>query len=93
MHGSVSGYVLVNAEVDSMGGVIDSGGGGIGLKTSPTAIEKAQAELRYFSLRPSTSSAMCLNTLQCVTKTLLSNRQEYDVREERRRELEFLEKV
>ncbi|KAG2297955.1 hypothetical protein Bca52824_034427 [Brassica carinata] len=52
-----------------MGGVIDSGGGGggIGLKTSspcPTAIEKAQAELR----------------------------QEYDVREERRRELEFLEK-
>ncbi|CAN7012010.1 hypothetical protein IGI04_012289 [Brassica rapa subsp. trilocularis] len=67
MHGSVSGYVLVNAEVDSMGGVIDSGGGGgggIGLKTSPTAIEKAQAELR----------------------------QEYDVREERRRELEFLEK-
>lgn len=43
------GYVLVNAEVDSMGGVIDSGGdggGGIGLKTSPTAIEKAQAELR-----------------------------------------------
>jgi hypothetical protein len=65
MHGSVSGYLLVNAEVDSMGGVIDSGGG-IGVKTSPrrTAIEKAQAELR----------------------------QEYDVREERRRELEFLEK-
>ncbi|KAF8113187.1 hypothetical protein N665_0054s0005 [Sinapis alba] len=51
--------------IDSMGGVIDSGGG-IGLKTSPrrTAIEKAHAELR----------------------------QEYDVREERRRELEFLEK-
>ncbi|CAH2052616.1 unnamed protein product [Thlaspi arvense] len=65
MHGSVSGYLLVNAEVDSMGGVIDSGGG-IGVKTSPrrTEIEKAQAELR----------------------------QEYDVREERRRELEFLEK-
>ncbi|XP_024009658.1 chromatin modification-related protein EAF1 B isoform X2 [Eutrema salsugineum] len=65
MHGGVSGYLLVNAEVDSMGGVIDSGGG-IGIKTSPrrTAIEKAQAELR----------------------------QEYDVREERRRELEFLEK-
>ncbi|CAN8268564.1 unnamed protein product [Cochlearia groenlandica] len=66
MHGSVSGYILVNAEVDSMGGVIDSGGGGTGIKVSPhrTAIEKAQAELR----------------------------QEYDVREERRRELEFLEK-
>ncbi|XP_010488604.1 PREDICTED: chromatin modification-related protein EAF1 B isoform X2 [Camelina sativa] len=65
MHGNVSGYLLVNAEVDSMGGVIDSGGG-IGVKTSPrrTAIEKAQAELR----------------------------QEYYVREERRRELEFLEK-
>ncbi|KAF2549850.1 hypothetical protein F2Q68_00034631 [Brassica cretica] len=61
----MDGYLLVNAELDSMEGVIDSGGG-IGLKTSPrrTAIEKAQAELR----------------------------QEYDVREERRRELEFLEK-
>ncbi|CDY52088.1 BnaCnng21890D [Brassica napus] len=61
----MDGYLLVNAELDSMGGVIDSGGG-IGLKTSPrrTAIEKAQAELR----------------------------QEYDVRELRRRELEFLEK-
>ncbi|XVF32192.1 hypothetical protein REPUB_Repub17cG0060900 [Reevesia pubescens] len=66
MHGcnSVSA-LLVNAEVDSMGGVVD-GGVGIGVKTSPrrAAIEKAQAELR----------------------------QEYDVREERRRELEFLEK-
>lgn len=48
----MDGYLLVNAELDSMGGVIDSGGG-IGLKTSPrrTAIEKAQAELRYFRLR------------------------------------------
>ncbi|QCE11560.1 E1A-binding protein [Vigna unguiculata] len=66
MHGCDSGSVfLVNAEVDSMGGVVD-GGVGIGLKTSPrrVAIEKAQAELRL----------------------------EYDVREERRRELEFLEK-
>ncbi|KAI4354359.1 hypothetical protein L6164_003229 [Bauhinia variegata] len=66
MHGHNSGSALfVNAEVDSMGGVVD-GGVGIGLKTSPcrAAIEKAQAELR----------------------------QEYDVREERRRELEFLEK-
>ncbi|KAF3435970.1 hypothetical protein FNV43_RR23062 [Rhamnella rubrinervis] len=66
MHGCSSGStLLVNAEVDSMGGVVD-GGIGIGLKTSPrrAAIEKAQAELR----------------------------QEYDVREERRRELEFLEK-
>nr|XP_008372482.2 chromatin modification-related protein EAF1 B-like isoform X1 [Malus domestica]XP_017187926.2 chromatin modification-related protein EAF1 B-like isoform X1 [Malus domestica]XP_028958333.1 chromatin modification-related protein EAF1 B-like isoform X1 [Malus domestica]XP_028958334.1 chromatin modification-related protein EAF1 B-like isoform X1 [Malus domestica] len=66
MHGCSSGSaLLVNAEVDSMGGVVD-GGVGIGLKTSPrrAAIEKAQAELR----------------------------QEYDVREERRKELEFLEK-
>ncbi|KAJ0052445.1 hypothetical protein Pint_01548 [Pistacia integerrima] len=66
MHGCGSGTaILVNAEVDSMGGVVD-GGVGIGVKTSPhrAAIEKAQAELR----------------------------QEYDVREERRRELEFLEK-
>ncbi|PPD97841.1 hypothetical protein GOBAR_DD05095 [Gossypium barbadense] len=66
MHGCNSGSALfVNAEVDSMGGVVD-GGVGIGVKTSPcrVAIEKAQAELR----------------------------QEYDVREERRRELEFLEK-
>ncbi|PON70810.1 Octamer-binding transcription factor [Parasponia andersonii] len=47
MHGCSSGYALpVNAEVDSMGGVVD-GGVGIGLKTSPrrAAIEKAQAEL------------------------------------------------
>lgn len=47
MHGSGSGSaLLVNAEVDSMGGVVD---GGVGLKTSPrrAAIEKAQAELRY----------------------------------------------
>ncbi|CAI0561060.1 unnamed protein product [Linum tenue] len=66
MHGCYSrSDFLVNAEVDSMGGVVD-GGVGIGIKTSPrrAAIEKAQAELR----------------------------QEYDVREERRRELEFLEK-
>ncbi|CBI37340.3 unnamed protein product, partial [Vitis vinifera] len=66
MHGCSSGTaILVNAEVDSMGGVVD-GGVGIGSKPSPrrAAIEKAQAELR----------------------------QEYDVREERRRELEFLEK-
>ncbi|XP_059660279.1 chromatin modification-related protein EAF1 B-like isoform X2 [Cornus florida] len=66
MHGCSSGSaVLVNAEVDSMGGVVDAGVG-IGIKTSPrqAAIEKAQAELRL----------------------------EYDVREERRRELEFLEK-
>ncbi|KAK7389407.1 hypothetical protein VNO78_24425 [Psophocarpus tetragonolobus] len=66
MNGYKSGSaLLVNAEVDSMGGVLD-GGVGIGLKISPrrAAIEKAQAELR----------------------------EEYDVREERRRELEFLEK-
>lgn len=49
MHGCSSGSaLLVNAEVDSMGGVVD-GGIGIGLKTSPrrAAIEKAQAELRF----------------------------------------------
>ncbi|KAK4270225.1 hypothetical protein QN277_023287 [Acacia crassicarpa] len=66
MHGCNSGPTfLVNAEVDSMGGVIDCGVNK-DLKTSPhqAAIEKARAELR----------------------------QEYDVREERRRELEFLEK-
>ncbi|XWS36570.1 hypothetical protein CRYUN_Cryun20dG0096000 [Craigia yunnanensis] len=66
MHGCNSGSaLLVNAEVDSMRGVVD-GGVGMGVKTSPhrAAIEKAQAELR----------------------------QEYDVRKERRRELEFLEK-
>ncbi|XP_068479733.1 chromatin modification-related protein EAF1 B-like isoform X5 [Phaseolus vulgaris] len=66
MNGYKSGSaLLVNAEVDSMGGVVD-GGVGIGLKISPrrVAIEKAQAELR----------------------------EEYDAREERRRELEFLEK-
>ncbi|XP_061353506.1 chromatin modification-related protein EAF1 B-like isoform X2 [Gastrolobium bilobum] len=66
MHGCNSeSALLVNAEVDSMGGVVD-GGVGIGLKTSPrrAAIQKAQAELR----------------------------QEFDFREERRRELEFLEK-
>lgn len=48
MHGCGSGSgLLVNAEVDSMGGVVD-GGVGIGIKTSPrrAAIEKAQAELR-----------------------------------------------
>ncbi|KAJ9176580.1 hypothetical protein P3X46_011879 [Hevea brasiliensis] len=66
MHGCGSGSaLLVNAEVDSMGGVVD-GGVGIGIKTSPrrAAVERAQAELR----------------------------QEYDVREERRRELDFLQK-
>ncbi|XXG62007.1 hypothetical protein AAC387_Pa05g0466 [Persea americana] len=61
---SSSSAFLVNAEVDSMGGVID-GGAGVDSKTSRHAsIEKARAELR----------------------------QEFDVREERRRELEFLEK-
>lgn len=48
MHGFSSGSAfLVNAEVDSMGGVVDAGVG-IGTKPSPrrAAIEKAQAELR-----------------------------------------------
>ena len=46
MHGFRSTF-LVNAEVDSMGGVVD-GGVAIGCKPSPrrVAIEKAQAELR-----------------------------------------------
>uniref|UniRef100_A0A2P2MU02 Chromatin modification-related protein EAF1 B-like n=1 Tax=Rhizophora mucronata TaxID=61149 RepID=A0A2P2MU02_RHIMU len=66
MHGCGPGAgLIVNAEVDSMGGIVD-GGVGIGIKTSPrrAAIEKAQAELQ----------------------------QEYDVRGERQRELEYLEK-
>ncbi|CAA3025882.1 chromatin modification-related EAF1 B-like isoform X1 [Olea europaea subsp. europaea] len=66
MHGfSSASALLVNAEVDSMGGVVESRVG-VGNKTSRrcVVIEKVQAELR----------------------------QEYDVREERRRELEFLEK-
>ncbi|MFQ6620425.1 hypothetical protein Gotur_001275, partial [Gossypium turneri] len=66
MHGcSLGSALLLNAEVDSMGGVVDSRVD-IGVKTSlhRAAIEKAQAELR----------------------------QEYVVRGERRRELEFLEK-
>lgn len=48
MHGFSTGSTfLVNAEVDSMGGVVD-GGVGIGNKLSPrrAAIEKAQADLR-----------------------------------------------
>jgi hypothetical protein len=48
MHGCSSGSgLLVNAEVDSMGGVVD-GGVGVGLKTSPrrAAIERAQTALR-----------------------------------------------
>ncbi|KAL0460468.1 UNVERIFIED_CONTAM: Chromatin modification-related protein EAF1 B [Sesamum latifolium] len=66
MHGCSSlSVLLVNAEIDSMGGVVE-GGVGIANKTSPrrAAIEKVQAELR----------------------------QEYDVREKRKKELEFLEK-
>ncbi|KAL5714251.1 Chromatin modification-related protein EAF1 B [Ranunculus cassubicifolius] len=66
MHGySPEFLLLVNAEVYSMGGVID-GGVGVDSKISPrsAAIQKAAAELRL----------------------------EYDVREERRRELEFLVK-
>ncbi|KAE9618018.1 putative nucleoplasmin ATPase transcription factor MYB-HB-like family [Lupinus albus] len=66
MHGCSSESALhVNAEVDSMGGVVE-GGVSKGVKTSPcrASIEKAQAELR----------------------------QEYDFREERRKQLEFLEK-
>ncbi|KAL3615985.1 hypothetical protein CASFOL_040279 [Castilleja foliolosa] len=66
MHGCSSTFVLVvNAEVDSMGGVVE-GEVGIANKTSPgkAAIDKAQAELW----------------------------QKYGVRDQRRKELEFLEK-
>ena len=48
MHGfNLGSTLLVNAEVDSMGGVVD-GGVGIAAETSSlrAAIEKAQAELR-----------------------------------------------
>lgn len=48
MHGCASASVfIVNAEADSMGGVVE-GGVGIVNKTSPqkVAIEKVQAELR-----------------------------------------------
>lgn len=48
MHGCSSGSVLlVNAEVDSMGGVVD-GGDGVATKPYPrrSSIEKAQIELR-----------------------------------------------
>lgn len=85
MHGCSSGSaLLVNAEVDSMGGVVD-GGVGIGLKTSPrrAAIEKAQAELRsvftlaftfsdlHFSCFPSnnmTSHVITGRSMMCVKK-------------------------
>ncbi|KAL1540950.1 chromatin modification-related protein EAF1 B-like isoform X3 [Salvia divinorum] len=66
MHGCDSPSVLlVNAEVEYMGGVVE-GGVGIANKTSPrrSAIERIQGELR----------------------------QEYNVRDETKRELEFLEK-
>ncbi|KAM7271513.1 hypothetical protein ACFE04_030727 [Oxalis oulophora] len=66
IHGPGSGAtLLVNAEVDSRGGVVDDGVG-IEIRTFPlrSAMERAQAKLR----------------------------QEYDVRDERRRELEFLAK-
>ncbi|KAG6401288.1 hypothetical protein SASPL_138140 [Salvia splendens] len=66
MHGCGSPSVLlVNAEVESMGGVVE-GGVAIAHKTSPRrlAIERIQGELR----------------------------QEYNVRDETKRELEFLEK-
>lgn len=48
MHGcSVGSDLVVNAGVDSMGGLVE-GGVGIGTKTSPhtTAIEKVRAEIR-----------------------------------------------
>ncbi|KAH6803532.1 hypothetical protein C2S51_031779 [Perilla frutescens var. frutescens] len=62
---SSASVLIVNAEVDSMGGVVD-GGVGIANKSSPhkAAIDKVQADLR----------------------------QECGVRDERKRELDFLEK-
>lgn len=50
MHGCASASVfIVNAGAVSMGGVVE-GGAGIANKTSPqkVAIEKVQAELRYW---------------------------------------------
>lgn len=50
MHGcSSASALIVHAEVDSMGGVVEGGVDvGVGTKTSPrrAAIEKVQAELR-----------------------------------------------
>lgn len=49
MHGCTSGFMLiVNAEFDSMGGVIDTG---VGISSKPSLqqssdLEKTQAELR-----------------------------------------------
>ncbi|XP_031100713.1 chromatin modification-related protein EAF1 B-like isoform X1 [Ipomoea triloba] len=65
MHGSATCALVVNAEVDLMGGVVEGGVGG-GTETSPwsAALEKVQEKLR----------------------------QEFDVRDESRRQLEFLEK-
>ncbi|GAA0143885.1 chromatin/chromatin-binding, or -regulatory protein [Lithospermum erythrorhizon] len=66
MHGFIQGpIIVVNAQVDSMGGVFDRGAC-VGRRTYPqlASIEEVQAELRL----------------------------EYNVREERRRELEFLQK-
>lgn len=47
MHECSSGSLLVNAEVDSMGGVVDRGGG-VGTNLSPqlAVIEETKAELR-----------------------------------------------
>lgn len=57
---------LLNATVDSMGGVVDSGVG-VDTKTSPrcAAIEKAQAELRYVE-----SNSICCNSLMQTVKFL-----------------------
>lgn len=55
-HGRGPGFsLLVNAEVDPMGGIFDCGIG-VDTKTSPrrAAIEKAQAELRYAKNRSAT---------------------------------------
>ena len=94
MHGlSPGSAVFVNAEVDSMGGIID-GGAGLDSKTSPhrVAIEKAQAELRYAGIIFIYAFVWLLygEIFYCY---FLDCRQEFDVREERRRELEFLERV
>lgn len=84
-----------------MGGVVDYGLG-LDTKTSPrrAAIEKAQAELRsvvlYMYIIFSVSLPLLLNFFLLFLALFFEcfcYRQEYDVREERKRELEFLEKV
>ena len=79
-----------------MGGMIEYGVS-VSTKSSPrsVAIEKAQEELRWATdIRFPCIFLWMVEYGWCMTYSAIMNfRQEYDVREERRRELEFLEKV